>query len=75
MCVDTKTIGIFLQHIFKHDIILLAETHVGYGEAVNIPGYHYFPICRDQSNNGRYFGGYLIFAFFAMMLNARKKFK
>jgi hypothetical protein len=27
---------IFLQHIFKHDIILLAETHVGYGEAVNI---------------------------------------
>ena len=51
---------IFLQHIYKHDIILLAETHVGYGEAVNIPGYHYFPICRDQSKNGRYFGGLAI---------------
>ena len=49
---------IFLQHIFKHHIIL-AETH-GYGEAVNIPGYHYFPICRDQSKNGRYFGGLAI---------------
>ena len=51
---------IFLQHIFKHDIILLAETHVGYEEAVNIPGYHYFPKCRDQSKNGRYVGGLAI---------------
>jgi hypothetical protein len=27
---------------------------------VNIPGYRYFPICRDQSKNGRYFGGLAI---------------
>jgi hypothetical protein len=51
---------LFKDKLFKHDIILLAETHVGYGEAVNIPGYRYFPICRDQSKNGRYFGGLAI---------------
>lgn len=47
----------FLKQIGKHDIILLAETHVGYDTSINIPGYLYFPICRAQSKNGWYFGG------------------
>lgn len=47
----------FLHQIGKHDIILLAEIHVGYDTSINIPGYLYFPMCRTRSKNGRYFGG------------------
>ena len=53
-----KTIDdIFLKSIAAHDIILLAETHMGYSDSVLIEGYHYFQVCRPISRNNRYFGG------------------
>lgn len=51
---------LFINKISEHDIILLAETHVGYSDLICVPGYNYFPICRNISNNRRYFGGLAI---------------
>ena len=52
---------IFLKSIAAHDVILLAETHLGNTDSVSIEGYHYFQVCRPISRNNRYFGGIAIF--------------
>ena len=57
---DKTKDDIFLKSIAAHDIILLAETHMGYSDSVLIEGYHYFQICRPISRNNRYFGGIAI---------------
>ena len=51
---------LFLSNIKNYDIVLLAETHIGYDKNVAIEGFHYFPICRAKSANGRYYGGLAI---------------
>lgn len=48
---------LFLEEIKHFDLIFLAETHVGYNTCIAVEGYHYFPVCRSVSSNGRYFGG------------------
>lgn len=48
---------LFLQEIKSHDVVLLTETHVGYNTTINIDGFHYYPVCRQQSANSRYYGG------------------
>lgn len=57
---DKTKDDIFLKSISAHDIILLAETHMGYNDSVSIEGYHYFQVCRPVSRNNRYFGGIAI---------------
>jgi len=51
----------FQKEINRYDIILLVETHLGYDTQISIEGYKYFPICRSQSINSRYYGGLGIF--------------
>ena len=50
----------FLKEIQDYDIVILAETHVGYDTSVVIENFNYFPVCRDISTNGRYYGGLAI---------------
>lgn len=57
---DKTKDDIFLKTISAHDIILLAETHMGYNDSVYINGYHYFQICRPVSRNNRHYGGIAI---------------
>ena len=47
----------FLQEIKSYDVVLLTETHVGYSALINIDGFNYYPVCRQQSANSRYYGG------------------
>ncbi|CAG2245367.1 unnamed protein product [Mytilus edulis] len=54
---DKITDPLFLQEIRNYDVVLLTETHVGYNTTVNIEGFNYYPICRPQSTNSRYYGG------------------
>ena len=49
-----------MKSISAHDIVLLAETHLGYSDNVQIDGFHYFPICRPMSSHNRHFGGLAI---------------
>lgn len=51
---------LFLSEIKQHDIVMLAETHVGYDKRVSVEGFHYFPVCRARSANNRYYGGLAI---------------
>lgn len=51
---------LFLSEVKQNDIILLAETHIGYDKKVSVEEYHYFPVCRPKSANGRYYGGLAI---------------
>ena len=51
----------FVQEIQNFDIVILAETHIGYDTDINIDGFNYFPLCRHVSANGRYYGGLGIF--------------
>ena len=48
---------LFLSEVKQTDIIFLAETHIGYDKKVSVEGFHYFPVCRAKSANGRYYGG------------------
>ena len=48
---------LFLSEIKQYDIVLLVETHNGYDKIVSVEGFHYFPVCRAESANGRYYGG------------------
>ena len=57
---DKTNDDIFMKSISAHDIVLLAETHLGYNDNVQIDGFHYFPICRPMSRNNRHFGGLAI---------------
>ena len=57
---DKTKDDIFLRSISAHDVILLAETHIGYNDHVSIEGYHFFQVCRPISRNNRYFGGIAI---------------
>lgn len=50
----------FLREIREHDLVILGETHIGYNTPDNITDYDYFPVCRNISSNGRYFGGLAI---------------
>lgn len=47
----------FIKNISQHDIVFLAETHLGYCDTIHIEGFHYFPVCRPISSNNRFFGG------------------
>ena len=51
----------FQKEINRYYIILLVENHLGYDTQIRIEGYKYFPICRSQSTNSRYYGGLGIF--------------
>lgn len=57
---DKTKDDIFLKSISAHDIVLLAETHLGYTDSISIKGYHCFQVCRPISRNNRYFGGLAI---------------
>ncbi|VDI19713.1 Hypothetical predicted protein [Mytilus galloprovincialis] len=48
---------LFIQEIVKYEVILLTETHLGHNTSVNIDGYRYYPVCRPQSTNARFYGG------------------
>ncbi|MEW8547927.1 MAG: reverse transcriptase family protein [Candidatus Thiodiazotropha sp.] len=48
---------LFLSEIKQYDVVLLVETHIGYDKIVSVDGFHYFPVCRAKSANGRYYGG------------------
>ena len=52
---------LFLKEVQNHDLIILSETHVGYNTDLHIDGFTYFPVCRDISSNGRFYGGIGIF--------------
>ncbi|CAG2199053.1 unnamed protein product [Mytilus edulis] len=43
----------FLSEIKAYDIILLAETHIGYNTPLSIDGYKYYPVCRPISGNAQ----------------------
>ena len=47
----------FIKEIRDYDIVLLTETHLGYNSQVNIENFKYFPVCRPQSANTRFYGG------------------
>ena len=47
---------LFLSEIRHYDIVLSLETHIGYDKVVSIEGFHYFPVYRAKSANGRYYG-------------------
>jgi hypothetical protein len=51
----------FLQELQEYDVVILSETHLGYSDNLHIDGYSYFPVCRNVSSNGRYYGGLGIF--------------
>ena len=51
------TDSLFLKEIRSYDIVMLTETHVGYSTTVNIEGFNYYPVCRPQSANSRFYGG------------------
>ena len=51
---------LFLSEVKQYDIILVAETHIGYDKKISVEGFHYFPVCRAKSANGRYYGGLAI---------------
>ena len=71
----------FLSEIKAYDIILLAETHIGYNTPLSIDGYKYYPVCRPISGNGRYFGGLAIFIkqalkpHISLLVNSQKDFQ
>ena len=50
----------FIKAIQEYDVVILAETHIGYNTPVFIEKFNYFPVCRDISSNGRYYGGLAI---------------
>ena len=50
----------FIKEIQEYDVVILAETHIGYNIPVIIEHFTYFPVCRDISSNGRYYGGLAI---------------
>ena len=49
------------KEIQEFDVVILAETHIGYDIPVFIEHFTYFPVCRDVSSNGRYYGGLAIY--------------
>jgi len=49
--------NLFINEICEFDIVLLTETHLGYNTPICIGGYKYYPVCRSQSSNGRFYGG------------------
>ena len=51
----------FINEIKGYDTVLLSETHTGYNNQVSFPNFHYFPVCRERSNNGRCFGGWVYY--------------
>ncbi|VDI75921.1 Hypothetical predicted protein [Mytilus galloprovincialis] len=52
---------LFVQEIKEYDVVILAETHIGYDVNLHVEGFNYFPVCRNISTNGRYYGGLGIF--------------
>ena len=51
---------LFLAEIKQHDVIFLAETHIGNDQNISVEGYHSFTVCRPKSRNNRHFGGLAI---------------
>ena len=51
--------NLFLSEIEENDIVLLAETHIGYNQKIKITleDSHCFQVCRPASGNGRFYGG------------------
>ena len=52
--------SLFIKEIQEFDVVILAETHIGYDIPVFIEHFTYFPLCRDVSSNGRYYVGLAI---------------
>jgi hypothetical protein len=52
-CMENK----FIEQIKNFDIVLLTETHIGYSTNITVNNFSYYPVCRNKSNNNRYFGG------------------
>jgi hypothetical protein len=51
----------FLHVIKQHDIIALAETHIGENDSINVEGYKSVKLCRPLTSKiNRYFGGIAI---------------
>lgn len=50
----------FIQEIQEYDVVILAETHIGYSTPVSVEQFNCFSVCRDISSNGRYYGGLTI---------------
>ena len=51
---------LFLAEIQQHDVICLAETHIGNDQKIAVEGYHCYTVCRPKSKNNRHFGGLAI---------------
>lgn len=52
---------IFFFKLQEYDVVILSETYLGYSDNLQVDGYSYFPVCRNVSSNGRYYGGLGIF--------------
>lgn len=50
----------FIKEIQQYDVVILAETHIGYNSPIVIEHFNYFPVCREISSNGRHYGGLAI---------------
>lgn len=50
----------YIKEIQEYDVVILAETHIGYSTPVFVEQFNCFSVCRDISSNGRYYGGLAI---------------
>ena len=49
--------NLFLSEIKENDIVLSAETNIGYNQKITLEDFHCFQVCRPASGNGRFYGG------------------
>lgn len=50
----------FIKEIQEYDVVILAETRIGYSIPVFVEQFNCFSVCRDITSNGRYYGGLAI---------------
>ena len=48
---------LFRREIKNFDIVLLTETHLRYNTYICVEDFSYYPVCRQQRPNSRYYGG------------------
>lgn len=61
LIIQIRVMMFTLSKKYSYDIVILAETHIGFDTPVIIENFNYFPVCRDMATNGRYYGGLAIF--------------
>ena len=44
--------NLFIKKIENYDLVILAETHIGYNTNIVMNTFNYFPVCRNVSTNG-----------------------